>query len=264
MIFFIYLVAGAFAGLLAGLFGVGGGAIIVPILLVLFSFQSIDASVLVHLALGTSLATIVVTSVSSVIAHHRLGNVVWAIVKTMTPGLIVGVMMGALVAARVSGDVLQIIIGLFLCAVAAQIFFSIKPKQSFRLPGRAGQLTAGATIGAASAFFGIGGGSLTVPFLSACRLPMKQAVAVSAACGFPIALFGALAYLLSGIEQTQLPAAATGYVYWPAFLGIIMGSVPCSRIGAAFANRWPESLMKQLFSLLLLLVGLRLLVSAAY
>ena len=161
----LFLVVGAFAGLLAGLFGVGGGAIIVPILIFIFTLQGFDAGSLVHLAIGTSFATIVVTSCGSIAAHQRLGNINWPVVKAMTPGLVVGVSLGALIAAELAGGYLQLAIAIFLMLVAVQMFLALQPKAIFGLPGHVTLAGSGVVVGGLSAFFGIGGGSLTVPFL---------------------------------------------------------------------------------------------------
>ena len=257
----MFIAVGAFAGVLAGLFGVGGGAIIVPILIFIFTLQGFDAGSLVHLAIGTSFATIVVTSCGSIAAHHRLGNVNWSVVKSMAPGLVVGVVLGSMLAAEIAGSYLQLAIAVFLILVAVQMFFALQPKAIFTLPPPSFLLAGGVAVGAVSAFFGIGGGSLTVPFLVACRQVMKRAVATSAACGLPIALFGALVYGFKGLAVNNLPAFTSGYIYWPAFIGIAIASVPCTRIGAMLAARAPEKLLKQSFALLLLLVGLQLLVT---
>ncbi len=251
-----YLVVGASAGLLAGLFGVGGGAIIVPILIVLFRLQGFGEEGLVHLALGTSFATIIVTSMSATLAHHRRANIDWPIVVAMMPGLVLGVAVCSMLASRLAGSTLQLAIGLFLFFVGIQMFFGWRPAARFGVPSRRGLAGAGIVVGGVSAFFGIGGGSLTVPFLSACRVPMLRAVACSSACGLPIAVVGTLSYALLGAgSQIDLPPAATGYLYWPAFLGIVLASMPCAKLGARVASHLPEKHLKKSFSILLLLVA---------
>ncbi len=250
-----YLSLGAAAGVLAGLFGVGGGAIIVPMLIFAFSAQSFAAESLVHIAVGTSFATMVVTSLSSVVAHHKLGNVRWPVFRNMLPGLIGGVIAGSILAASVSGANLEQAISLFLMLVALQMFFAIQPPGVFGLPGRWVQMGAGGFIGGLSAFFGIGGGSLTVPYLSACREPMKNAIATSAVCGFPIAVFGALAYCYQGLGSQTLPEWSTGYIYWPAFIGIAVVSTPCAKLGAILAARLPDRLLKKSFAVMLASIG---------
>ena len=166
MEFALYLLLGGFAGVLAGLFGVGGGLIIVPVLVFSFTAQGFDPQILTHLAVGTSLATIVFTSMNSILTHHRKGAVQWPVVLWMTLGILLGAALGSLTAASIQGPLLQKIIGLFAIAMSVQMGFSLQPKASAGVPGRPVLAVAGAVIGWASAIFGIGGGSLTVPFLS--------------------------------------------------------------------------------------------------
>ena len=256
----IYLLVGAFAGFLAGLFGVGGGAIIVPILIFLFGLQGFDPGILVHMALGTSFATIVFTSLSSVAAHHKLRNIDWTVVWRMFPGLVLGVVLCSILATQLQGGLLQFAIAIFLCSVSLQMFFELRPKATFDLPGKVGLFAAGSAIGGASAFFGIAGGSMTVPFLSACGLVMRKAVAISAACGLPVAVFGALVYGWQGsVGEGELPAYASGYIYWPAFLGIVIASTPMAKIGAKMASELSENVMRRSFAVVLFAVGVRLL-----
>ena len=259
MSLFLYPIIGAIAGLLAGLFGVGGGAIIVPLLIFIFSVQGFPEASIVHLAIGTSFATIVITSISSVFAHHKLGNVNWSVVKAMTPGLIIGVVLGSTVAAGLSGESLKLFVGLFLLLAAVQLFTGAQPKAAFGLPSPAVLSIFGAVIGGFSAFFGIGGGTLTVPTLAACRESMHAAVATSSACGLPIAFFGALTYGWHGGAIGALPEFASGYIYWPAFLGIAMMSMPFAKLGAALSSRLSERSLKRLFAILLLVIAIQLL-----
>ncbi|MGE8333028.1 MAG: sulfite exporter TauE/SafE family protein, partial [Pseudomonas putida] len=174
MEFVLYLLLGACAGVLAGLFGVGGGIIIVPVLVFSFTLQGFDASVLTHLAVGTSLATIVFTSINAVLEHHRKGAVQWPVFAWMTIGILLGAGVGAKTASLIQGPLLQKIIGVFALVIAAQMALGIKPKASRGIPGKAALVGAGGVIGWASAIFGIGGGSLTVPFLTWRSLPMQQ------------------------------------------------------------------------------------------
>ncbi len=188
MEFLLYIVLGACAGVLAGLFGVGGGLIIVPALVFSFTAHGFGGDVLTQMAVGTSLATIVFTSINSILEHHRRGAVRWPVFAWMTLGILVGSALGALTAAQIKGPLLQKIIGVFAILVALQMVLDLKPKGNREVPGKGGLTLAGAVIGWASAIFGIGGGSLTVPFLSWRSVPMQQAVATSSACGLPIAI----------------------------------------------------------------------------
>ena len=260
MEFLLYLILGGFAGVLAGLFGVGGGIIIVPVLVLSFTAQGFSPDVLTHLAVGTSLATIIFTSINSILAHHRKGAVRWPIVVWMTVGILAGTAVGTLTAAAIQGPMLLKIIGVFAIVMAIQMGLNLKPKASREVPGKPGLTLAGGVIGWASAIFGIGGGSLTVPFLSWRSVPMQQAVATSAACGLPIALVGALSFMLVGWDEAQLPQWSLGFVYLPAMAGIAITSMFFARIGANLAHRLSPLLLKRLFALLLLGVGINFLI----
>ncbi len=264
MLLIIYLALGAVAGTAAGLFGVGGGLVIVPTLIYTLQWQGVSTEVLTHLAVGTSLATIVVTSISSVQAHHKRGAVDWGIVRALTPGIILGSCLGAVTASYLSGPQLQLAFGCFVLLIAAQMGLGISASPHRELPGRAGMFGAGSVVGWVSALFGIGGGSLTVPFLSWCNVMMQRAVACSAACGLPIAVFGSLSYMWQGYGNSELPQWSTGYVYWPAFLGIVVSSSLCARLGASLAHRLPALLLRRIFSLFLLLVAIKLVAGSGY
>lgn len=254
-----YLALGAFAGVLAGLFGVGGGLVIVPVLVLLFQQQGIASEVLVHLAVGTSLATIVFTSVSSVYAHHRRGAVQWFAVARLAPGIVIGAWIGAVLAERLPGVQLRTLFGVFELLVALQMGLALKASAHRSLPGRMGMGIAGAVIGAVSAIVGIGGGTMTVPFLQWCNMPMRHAVATSAACGLPIAIAGTLGFVISGWGKVVLPELSSGFLYWPAFAGIVAASVVFAPLGARLAHALPAAQLKRFFALFLAFLGLRML-----
>lgn len=259
--FAIYLAVGAFAGLLAGLLGVGGGLVIVPILVFTFIAQDVPYQHLQHLALGTSLATIAFTSVASLRAHHAKGAVDWATVRSIAPGIVAGTFGGAWVAAWLSTQFLKVFFVLFVYWVCAQMLLDIKPKASRQLPGWLGMSSAGLTIGAVSSLVGIGGGSLSVPFMTWCNVPMHRAIGTSAAIGLPIALAGALGYLTSGWQAPGLPTYAIGFIHGPATLGIVLASVITAPIGARLAHRLPVKTLKRVFAVILLVVGTRMLMT---
>ena len=260
MEFALYLLLGGFAGITAGLFGVGGGLLIVPVLVFSFTAQGIDPLILTHLAVGTSLATIVFTSLNSILAHHRQGAVRWAVVRWMTLGILIGAALGSLTAAAIQGPMLQKIIGVFAIVIAVQMGFSLQPKSSAGVPGKPVLTVAGIVIGWASAIFGIGGGSLTVPFLTWRSVPIQQAVATSAACGLPIAIAGALSFAVVGWQDAHLPEWSLGFVYLPALVGIAITSMYFARIGAQLAHRLSPLVLRRLFALLLLSVGINFLI----
>lgn len=255
----IYIALGAFAGTLAGMLGVGGGLVIVPVLAWVFLGFGIDDSVIMHLAVGTSLATIVFTSISSVRAHHRRGAVQWPAVTGLMPGIVLGVFLGALLAEGLPTAVLRNVFGVFELLVAAQMGFSLLPEAHRSLPGRIGMTAAGGVIGGVSAVVGIGGGTLTVPFLLWCGVAMRQAVATSAACGLPIAVAGAAAFVWTGSGNAALPPQSLGYLYLPALLGVAASSILFAPLGAWLAHSLPTAVLKRFFALFLLLLGIRML-----
>ena len=253
----IYLLIGAIAGFTAGLFGVGGGLIIVPILYIVFTQMNYDPNVIMHIAVGTSLATIIVTSISSVTAHHKKGAVLWRVFRNLAPGLVLGSFLGAGVADLMSGQHLQLLIGVFAVWMAYKMFRGahavIDPNR--HLPSAALQFAAGGGIGIASAIFGIGGGSLTVPFLNRHGVVMQKAVATSAACGLPIAVAGAIGFMWFGArEQINVPNTI-GYVQIYAFLGISTMSFITAKFGAKVAHRLSAAMLKKCFAGLLVVVG---------
>ncbi len=255
----LYLALGAFAGVMAGLLGVGGGLIIVPVLAWIFRGQQMTGTVIMHVAIGTSLATIVITSISSVRAHHGRGAVLWPVFWRLTPGIVLGAWLGAVVADALPSVVLGKVFAVFVLAMAAQMGFGAKPAPHRELPGRLGMLAAGGVIGAVSAIVGIGGGSLTVPFLTWCNTSIRQAVATSAACGLPIALAGALGFVVTGWSNPDLPAWSLGYVYGPALVGIAITSMLSAPLGARLAHTLPTETLKKIFAVFLALVGIEML-----
>ncbi|SDR72044.1 hypothetical protein SAMN05216421_0122 [Halopseudomonas xinjiangensis] len=259
MEFLLYLLLGGFAGTLAGLFGVGGGMIIVPVLVYSFAAQGFSPDVLTHMAVGTSLATIAFTSVNAIRAHHLKGAVRWPLFVWMTFGIVIGSVFGALTAALIDGPLLQRIIGVFAICVAIQMAFELKPKAGRDVPGKPGLAAAGGVIGWASTIFGIGGGSLTVPFLVWRSVPMQQAVATSSACGLPIAIAGAISFVWTGWSVQPRPEWSLGYIYLPALVGIAATSMLFAGFGARLAHRLSQRLLKRLFALLLLGVGINFL-----
>ncbi len=254
-----FLGLGALAGLLAGLLGVGGGLVIVPALAWWFDHQGLGGGQLMQLALGTSLASIVFTSLSSVAAHHRRGAVRWGEVARLAPGILIGALLGAALADALPSEQLRRVFALFELMVAVQMGLSLRPRAARALPARLGMGAAGGGIGLVSSIVGIGGGTLTVPFLSWCGVVMREAVATSAACGLPIALAGALGYLLMGWGEAGLPPGTLGYIHPQALLGIAAASVLFAPLGARLAHALPGAQLKRLFALLLALIGLRML-----
>lgn len=253
------LATGALAGLTAGLFGVGGGLIIVPSLALLLPRLGIGESTVMQIAIGTSLAVISATAVSSTWAHHRRGGIRWPVFATLTPGLVIGALLGAALAHRLDGNTLRLAVGVGALLVATKMAFGGSPAEHDRNPAAALLLPAGGVIGSLSALIGIGGGSLTVPLLSFSGVPMRQAVGTSAACGMPIAWAGMAGMVIAGWGLPGLPAGNLGYVSVPGFVAIAGTSVLLAPLGARLAHALPQAQLKRGFALLLLLIGVRML-----
>ncbi|WP_296404308.1 sulfite exporter TauE/SafE family protein [Psychrobacter sp.] len=263
----IFLIIGALAGFAAGLFGVGGGTIIVPLLFIVFTQMGFDPDTIMHLALGTSLATIIVTSISSLMAHNKKGSVMWPVFKNLAPGMAIGCFLGAGLAGQISGLHLQIIVGIFLLWVAYKMFFGDKKPATNAtnatslnttpalLPSTPKQMVAGGVIGIASAIFGIGGGSLTVPYLTRYGVVMQKAVGTSAACGLPIAIAGALGFMFFGMQKQIDVPNTIGFIHIYAFLGISVMSFFTAKLGAKVAHILSPARLKRCFAILLTVVG---------
>lgn len=254
----IYLAVGAAAGLMAGLFGVGGGMIIVPALAFLLPTQGVAANVVMQVAVGTSLAIISATSISSMLAHHRRDAVLWATFRFLAPGLVIGALIGAVIADHVSSEALRRLVGISALLVAIKMWLDLKPRAHTPLPGPVGLSIAGTLIGSASSLIGIGGGSLTVPFLNWCSVSMRQAVGTAAACGIPIAWAGMLGFIITGWNEAGRPDWSLGYVSLTGFAGIAIASVAAAPLGAHFAHILSPRTLKRAFALLLLVIGLEM------
>ncbi len=254
-----YAGLGLFSGFCAGMFGVGGGAVIVPILTSMFVAQAIPHEHVLHLALGSSMATIVFTSLSSLRAHHKRGAVLWPVVIRIAPGIVLGTLLSSQLASHVSTRPLGIFFAVFMCCVALQLFFNGKAQAHRELPGTVGMSVAGMVIGGISALVAIGGGSLSVPFMTWCNVKVHNAIGTSAAIGLPIAVSGALGYAVSAWQQTGLPDLSVGFLYLPAVAGMSLTSVFAAPLGARLAHSLPAATMNKLFATLLLLLATKML-----
>lgn len=244
------LLLGCFTGFAAGLLGIGGGMIMVPFLTMLLSSRGFPLDIVVKVAIATSLTTILFTSLSSVRAHHRRGAVRWDIVKTLAPGVVVGSLLGAQAASLMPGRVLAIGFGVFVGLMATNMLFKKATRPDSTLPGTAGMLGMGGVIGVLSALVGAGGGFITVPFLTRRNVVIHNAVATSAACGFPIALAGAAGYIFAG-WNAPLPDYTVGYVYLPALIVIVAASVLTAPYGAQAAHALSVNRLRQVFAVIL-------------
>lgn len=258
---FLYsLLLGTAAGFLSGLFGLGGGVIIVPVLSGLFASHHFSPDIVMIMAVATSLATIVPTSLSAIISHHRLNNILWEKVYRLAPSILLGAVMGAMMAYYIEGDLLRkVFIGYLLYVgfrMAKDSGSSVKKNKSTRLSDS----IVGMGIGGLSSLLGIGGGSLTVPYLVSQQVAIKNAVAISSTCGLPIAISGAFVYTIVGWNNSMLPEWSVGYIYLPSLLGIILCSTLTAPVGAKLTTRLPAKQIKRYFSIVIFLIAIKMMV----
>lgn len=253
------LALGGLAGFLAGLLGIGGGLLMVPFFAWILPAAGMPSEQIMQVAVGTSLSVIALTSLSSTLAHHRRGGVMWPVFKALVPGLILGALIGAAIADVTPGLWLKRIVGVAALLVAVKMMLNIKPAPHREIPAAPGLFVAGNIIGSISALIGIGGGSLTVPFLNWCNTEMKRAVGTAAACGIPIAWAGAVGFIWAGMNETGLPGMSLGYVYLPALLATGVASISLAPLGARAAHALPAAQLKKVFAMLLLAIGLKML-----
>jgi len=252
-------IAGLFAGLAAGLFGIGGGVVIVPVLFFLLDSLGYTETAM-HVAVSTSLATIILTSIRSVMAHHKRGAVDWSIIRGWSPWIILGSVIGILLAGYFSKQVMLGIFGTVLILFAAQFYFG-RPgwRLSEAMPGGIIRATIGTVNGALSSIMGIGGGTLGVTLMTLCGMPMHRAVATAAGWGVAIGLPGAIAAIIVGWGRDGLPPFSAGFVNLPAFALISVFTVLMAPVGAALAHKLNADRLRRLFGILLGLVSLRML-----
>ncbi|MBT2321239.1 sulfite exporter TauE/SafE family protein [Variovorax paradoxus] len=245
-------VLGVGTGFLAGLLGIGGGMLMVPFITIILGHRGVPSDLAVKMAIATSMSTIMFTSISSVIAHHRRGAVRWDIVKRLSPGIVIGSLIGSLgVFALLKGSALAIFFALFVGFSATQMFLNRKPKPTRQMPGTVGQLAGGGVIGFVSGLVGAGGGFISVPFMTWCNVAIHNAVATSAALGFPIAVANVLGYVASGQSVQGLPDASIGYIWLPALVVIAVCSFITAPLGAKAAHSLPVGKLKRVFASIL-------------
>jgi len=243
---------GLVTGFLAGLLGIGGGMIMVPFITAILTARGVAAPLAIKMAIASSMATIVFTSISSVRAHHQRGAVRWDIVRSLAPGIVLGAALASMgVFAVLKGSSLALLFALFVGFSATQMFLDKKPAPNQVLPGLAGLAGAGTLIGFLSGLVGAGGGFISVPFMVWCNVAIHNAVATSAALGFPIAVANALGYVVSGYGVTDLPAYSLGYIWLPALAVIACCSVLTAPLGARAAHQLPVKKLKRVFALIL-------------
>lgn len=258
---FLYALTGALAGLSAGMLGIGGGLIIVPMLVGLFASQGFHPEIIMHLALGTSLATIIFTSLSSIYAHQRHRAILWPVFKNLIPGILLGAIAGGLLAGYLDTHILKPVFAVFELLVAIHLILAKQVHPHRALPNSTGLITAGSAIGSVSALVGIGGGTMSVPFLVWCNINIRQAIATSAAIGLPIAIAGSMTYAVSGWHNNHLPEFSLGYVHLPSLASITVCSILFAPVGAQLAHRLPLPWLKKIFAVCLILMASKLMFS---
>jgi uncharacterized membrane protein YfcA len=255
----VYLALGAAVGFLAGLLGIGGGAVVVPMLVFVFTAQGLPAAHILHIALGTAMATIMFTSISSMRAHHAHGAVDWSIARAMAPGILTGSFCAALLAGFIPTRPLAVMFTALVFYAATQILLDLRPKSTRELPGTAALFGAAAAIGGVSSLMAAGGAFLCIPFLAWCSVPLRRAIGTAAAVGLPIAMAGTAGYMLQGLRADGLPAASLGYVYLPALVLVAAASMLAAPWGARVAHRLPVKRLRIVFALVLYAVAGRML-----
>lgn len=256
-----FLLLGSVVGFMAGLLGIGGGGIMVPVLSTLYVYHAMPLEKVVHMALGTSMASIVITSFSSLLSHHKKNGVQWPIVKMMSPGVIVGTFLATFLAAYASALHLSVFFAAFMAFVAVQMFINKKPQSNRTLSGPMGLMSSGAVIGAVSALVSIGGGSLTVPYLCWQNIDIKKAIGTSAALGLPLSVAGTIGYVVNGWSFTNDIQYTLGYVYVPAVVLISLTSFFTAPLGVKLVHKLPVVTIKKIFAILLILLSLKMLSS---
>jgi len=256
-----YAAIGAAVGFFAGMLGIGGGAIMVPLLVMLFEAQGLPKSHILHLAVGTGMATILFTSVASVRAHAARGAIRWDIAGKITPGILLGGVFGSWIASFIPTAAFAAIFTAVIYLAATNMLLDRKPKPSRQPPGFAGMFVFGFVVSAVSAFTAIGGAFMTVPFMLWCNVPLLQAIGTAAAIGFPIALSGTVGFVATGLRETGLPAYSVGFVYLPALAGIVVSSMLMAPVGAAAAHRLPTLWLRRIFAVLFYVMATRMLLT---
>ncbi len=255
-----YPVVGLLTGVVAGLFGFGGGILIVPVLSVLLPLQGLPSQFTMQSAVATSLAIVIVTSMSALIAHNRQQLIVWDVLRKIWPGTLLGGFIGALLATHLHGRTLEVLFGLFLVLIALHLLMQTNTTDSRHLPGRRALILISTLIAMLCSMLGLSGGSLLVPFLKRYQIAFRNAVATATACNILVACTGVITFIaISAIQQLQFRWGQTGFVNWLAFLGIAMTSVLAAPLGVKLASILSPQRLQRYFALLLLIVGLKML-----
>ncbi len=256
----IYLLLGAFVGFFSGLLGIGGGAAMVPVLALTYAARHWPVESVVHLALGTSVATMLFTSASSVRSHQRHGAVRWRVLGGIAPGVLLGTFGGALLAGYLDARILSTAFTALIYYLATLMLIDRKPPAPREMPGTLGLSSAGGVIGVISSLTATGGSALVIPYLVRRGLTMHHAIGTAAAIGWPLALAGTIGYVLSGLGRPELPEWSLGFVYLPALGWIVVASMLMAPVGASIAHRTPGRTLKRIFAVVLYVLATNMLV----
>ncbi|OQW41249.1 MAG: hypothetical protein A4S08_02670 [Proteobacteria bacterium SG_bin4] len=259
----LYMALGAIAGFIAGLLGFGGGGMLVPLLASIFTMQGMSTDNVVHLALGTSLACMIISSTASIRAHAFRGTVMWRAAGGMAPGIVIGAFLSAHAATNLNSTFIAVFFALFMALIALQMFVNWQPEPSKQPITLRGLLAAGVGIGSVSALTAVGGGFLTVAYLSYKSLDIKTAIGTSAAIGFPLAIAGTASYMISGWSITLSNPYTLGFIYMPAFLAVSIAGAIAAHYSARCSHRLPEAFLKKALAIISLLLSIKMLASIA-
>ncbi|MDQ6916330.1 MAG: sulfite exporter TauE/SafE family protein [Pseudomonadota bacterium] len=251
----VFVAIGCLIGFIAGLLGIGGGLTMIPLLVLIFSYEQFPADEILHIAVATSMATIVFTSIASVRAHNKHRAVLWPVFWKLAPGILIGSLAGPQIVSGMSTRLLSGIFALFTLYTATRLLLNKLPKPSRELPGAFELLLVGSGIGVLSSMVGAGGGFVSVPFMTACNVRIQNAVATSAALGLPIAAAGTVGFLIAGFRHPGLPPYTVGYIYLPALAAIVSASMLIAPIGVRLAHRWPVARLRHAFAGLMYVIA---------
>lgn len=255
----LLLISGSIAGFIAGLFGIGGGIIVIPVTLWVLNSQQVNQEHIQHIAIGTSFTVMLFTTFVSSLAQYKQKAILWSVLKPMAPGIILGSFTGSFLASYIPSKNLQVVFIAFCYLIALRTLLGFKAKSSWSLPGKAGLFGVSSSIGTLSSLLGIGGGILNVPFMLASKIPIKQAIGTSAALSWTISLIGVISYLILGLKTPNLPEGTLGFCYLPIAITLAITTSLFAPLGVKLAHKLPSKFLQSLFAILILVVSTQIL-----